>query len=103
MVLRSAGYAVEACDSFGQFHAFLAGDEAADAVLLSEDECFFPEDAALLVRSYSEAPVILFRNTNRTCEEVRFDLVVPSLTPPQVWLQDVDAVIVRKRQRAYGR
>jgi hypothetical protein len=98
MVLHCAGYAVETCESVGDFATSLEFDDAADAVLVSEGDGFIPEEAALLVRRRSAAPVILFRNTNRTCEETRFDLVVQSLTPPQVWLNQVDAVIARNRR-----
>ena len=40
---------------------------------------------------------MLFRNTNMAYEESRFDLVVQCLTPPEVWLNDVDALIERSR------
>jgi hypothetical protein len=97
MVLRSAGFAVDACVSLAQFRASLLSGSHADAVLLSDGEGFATEDSVVLARSCSSAPVVLFGGTNRTYEGAVFDLVVHSLTPPEVWLHDVDALIVKSR------
>jgi hypothetical protein len=64
---------------------------------LSDGEGFAPEDAASLARNCSSAPVVLFSGTNRTYEGAAFDLVVHSLTPPEVWLHAVDALIAKSR------
>lgn len=97
MVLRSAGFAVDGCVSLTQFRALLLGGSRADAILLSDGEGFAPNDAAMLARSCSSAPVVLFGGTNRTYEDAMFDLVVHSLTPPEVWLHEVDALIAENR------
>jgi hypothetical protein len=97
MVLRSAGYAVDGCMSLAQLRASLLGGRAADAVLMSDGDRFAPESAAALAKSCSSAPVVLFSGTNRAYEDAAFDLVVHSLTPPEVWLHEVDALIAKSR------
>lgn len=97
MVLGSAGFAVEACSSMNQFRASLLSGNQPDAVLLSDGDGFSPEDAAVLARSCSPAPVVLFSGANRAYQGARFDLVVYSLTPPEVWLHEVDALIAKSR------
>jgi hypothetical protein len=97
MVLRSAGYAVDGCASLAQLRASLLTGEQADAVLLSDGEGVEPDDAVALARNCCSAPVVLFSGTNRAYEGAAFDLVVHSLTPPEVWLHEVDAVIAKGR------
>jgi len=97
MVLRSAGYTVEECSSLVQLRASLAAGEPADAVVTSDNDGVSPHEAAAIVREHLSLPVILFRNTNMAYEDSKFDLVVQCLTPPEVWLSDVDALIERSR------
>jgi hypothetical protein len=97
MVLRSAGFAVDGCLSLAQFRASLLNGSHVDAVLLSDGEGIAPEDAAVLARSCSSAPVVLFSGTDRTYEGATFDLIVHSLTAPEVWLHEVDALIANSR------
>jgi len=97
MVLRSAGYAVDGCASLAQLRASLQAGGEADAVLMTEGDGVAPEDAASLAKSCSSAPVILFSGTNRAYEGAAIDLVVHSLTPPEVWLNEVDALIAKSR------
>lgn len=97
MVLRSAGYAVDGCVSLAQLRASLLAESRADAVLLSDGDAIAAEDAASLAKSCSSAPVVLFSGTNRAYEGAVFDLVVHSLTPPEVWLYEVDALIANSR------
>jgi hypothetical protein len=80
-----------------QFRGCLLSGGHADAVLLSDGEGFAPDDAASLARNCSSAPVVLFSGTNRTYDGAAFDLVVHSLTPPEVWLHEVDALIAKSR------
>jgi hypothetical protein len=99
MVLRSAGFAVDGCMSLTQFRSSLVSGNHAEAVLLSDGDGFSPEEAAVLARCCSSAPVVLFSGTNRTYEGAAFDLIVHSLTPPEVWLHEVDALIAKSRLR----
>lgn len=97
MVLRSAGYTVEDCRSLVQLRDTLETGDVPDAVLMSDGAGVSPEEAAAVARTHSSNPVILFRSTNLAYEDGRFDLVVPCLTPPEVWLNDVDALIGKRR------
>jgi len=97
MVLRSAGYTVDECRSVLQLREMLETGEVPDAVLISDCEGVSPLEAVTLARTFSPNPLILFRSTNLTYEDGGFDLVVPCLTPPAVWLSEVDAVIEKSR------
>ncbi len=97
MVLRSAGYTVEDCETLLELDTSLAAGDSADAVLMSDGEGVSAREAVAVARSRSTLPLILFRNTNQAYEEGGFDLVVQSLTPPEVWLNEVDALIERAR------
>jgi len=95
MVLRSAGYAVDNCNSLVQLRSSLVAGGGADAVLVSDGDGIAPETAIAVARSHSSAPVVLFRSTSLSYRDSGFDLVVHSLTPPEVWLNQVDALIAR--------
>ena len=96
-VLQSAGYMVEDCHSLPQLRMILeTGDEPA-AVLMSDGDGVSPLEAITVARAHSPNPVILFRSTNIAYDEAGIDLVVPCLTPPEVWLSDVDTLIERTR------
>lgn len=97
MVLRSAGYAVEECESLLQLGNTLSAGDSVEALLFSDGEGISPEAALAVAKALSSLPSILFRSTTQTYEESGFDLVVPSLTPPDVWLNDVDTLIERTR------
>jgi hypothetical protein len=97
MVLRSAGYTVVDCQSLGQLRDILDTGEAPDAVLMSDAEDVAPSDAIAVARQHSTQPVVLFRNSHRAYEDLGCDLVVPCLTPPEVWLNEVDALIEKRR------
>ena len=97
MVLRRAGYSVEDCPSLCELRLSLETGDAPDAVLLSDGDGFSPHEALTLARTHSPSPLILFRSTNQTYEHRGFDLVVPCLTAPEVWLDDVDALIAKRR------
>jgi hypothetical protein len=95
MVLRSAGYAVDNCNSLIQLRSSLVTGGGADAVLVSDGDGIAPETAIAVAKSHCSAPVVLFRSTNLSYQDSGFDLVVHSLTPPEVWLNEVDALIAR--------
>ena len=97
MVLRSAGYTVLDCGSLVQLQVILETADDPEAVLLSDGDGISPREAFAVARTHSSNPVILFRSTNLAYEEFEFDLVVPCLTPPEVWLSDVDAMIEKRR------
>jgi hypothetical protein len=97
MVLRSAGYAVDDCHSLVELRTTLANDAAPDALVTSDAEGFEPKEAIALVKTRASIPVVLFRSTNLACEDSGVDLVVHCLTPPEVWLSEVDALIEKCR------
>lgn len=97
MVLRSAGYAVEECQSLLQLGRSLTAGVPADAMLFSDGDGVSPEEALAVAKGFGSLPSILFRSTTQAYEESGFDLVVPSLTPPDVWLNEVDTLIGRTR------
>jgi hypothetical protein len=97
MVLRSAGYSVDDCGSLLQLRACLASGAIPDALLMSDGGPVMPEEAIALARTHVSLPVILFRNTTLTYEESGIDLVVPSLTPPEIWLIEVEGLIEKSR------
>jgi hypothetical protein len=97
MVRQSAGYSVDECHSLGELRDCLLTATAFEAVFMSEAEGLTPEDAASITRMHSCVPVILFRGTNLSYEESQFDLVIHALTPPDVWLNEVETLIERGR------
>jgi hypothetical protein len=92
-VLEKAGYSVDGCSSISQLSAALQSPDEPDAVVMTDDYSLVPEEAILLARSHSLAPIILFRSPDRSYVESNFDLVIPVLTPPACWLADIAAVI----------
>jgi len=97
MVLQSAGYSVDECHSINELRARLLTATALDAVLMSDVEGLTPEDVAEVARMHCCVPVVLFRGTNLSYEDCEFDLVIHALTPPDVWLNEVDALIEKSR------
>ncbi len=97
-ILESAGYDVQRCGSLREFQTQLQTGSDGDAIFVTECDGVSPTDAAVLARSRSPAPLILFRTTNRRAPEKRFDLIVDSLEPPEQWLKDVDALIAKSRK-----
>jgi len=97
MVLESAGYAVENCDCLAKLPRLLADSAEMDAVLVSECNGVSLPDVVAMVRTHSPLPVILFRTTNLGYDDTGVDLVVHCLTPPELWLNDVETLIEKAR------
>jgi len=97
MVLQSAGYSVEDCNSLVQLRASLMTGMAVDAVMVSDGDGVSPQEVVALARTHTSLPVILFRSTNLTYQDAGVDLVVHCLTAPEVWLNDVEALIEKTR------
>lgn len=92
-VLAAAGFAVEHCSSVAQLSGALSAGPEPKAVLLCDHDGRLPEDAIALVRTYPAVPLILFRETNHLWDEAAFDLVIPVLTPPPTWLNEIAALL----------
>jgi hypothetical protein len=97
-VLESAGYEVEGCNSAKELRNALKQFEL-KAVLVSESEGAVHQDMIREVRECFDTPVVLFRETLRYFavpnDDWLFDLEVPVLQPPDIWLPDLAALIVR--------
>lgn len=102
MVLRSAGYLVKDCLSVNQLRAVLETGDIPDAVLMSDCDGALASEVTAIARDHSARILVLFRNHNLAFEGPGFDLVVPCLTPPEVWLDELD-VLIEKRRDAVGR
>jgi hypothetical protein len=55
------------------------------------------QDVVALVKTQSCVPIVLFPNANVSFENAGVDLVVDCLTPPEVWLNDVEGLIEKTR------
>ena len=97
-VLRESGFFVEECHSVRQLHSTLMRFPQPDAVAIAESDEIEAKEAVFLVRkSDRTAPLVLFQGRNRCFETSGFNLVVPPLTDPLVWLSDLVSLIERHR------
>jgi hypothetical protein len=94
-VLESAGYSVAECHSIELLSSALRQNP--EAVLLEEEPQSLIEAAAFLTRSCSAASLVLFRSEVDSFTAGDFDLVVPSLTPPEEWLSEIADLLQRSR------
>jgi hypothetical protein len=96
-VLQRAGYSIENCSSVLQLDAVLDAGHPAEAVLMTDHDGNLPQDAITLTRSRSVAPLVLFRDSDCSYAESAFDLVIPSLTPPEQWLEQIASLLEESR------
>jgi hypothetical protein len=92
-VLKEAGFFVEECRSVRRLHSALLGSPEPDAVAIAESDEIEVTEAVFLVRSNCAAPLILFQGRNRCFETSGFNLVIPPLTEPHAWLNDLVSLI----------
>jgi hypothetical protein len=95
-VLESAGFRVNVRSSIELLIEELQRQDAA-AVAVPEQLGLKVENLITEVRSRSSAPVILFESGLGQQLEAEFDLVIPVLTSPERWLQDIAGLINRSR------
>jgi hypothetical protein len=88
-VLRSAGYAVQECETIEELAAWFREGHQADLVCISEEPRCAAEGMIALARAYSIAAVVLFRATDHPRLQRGVDLDYPPLTPPEEWLKDL--------------
>jgi CxxC-x17-CxxC domain-containing protein len=111
-LLRSSGYSVNRYERILEFRQALETRVEHDAVSMSE----LGEDLSPLVvlaaRTYSTAPLILFRTQSLTSfpaggsgivvaepgSEADYDLIVSASAPSGAWIGDVAALIARSRE-----
>jgi hypothetical protein len=94
-VLAQAGYSIENCSSLDDLGTTLGYCSEDTAVLMTDHDGRLPQEAIALTRSRSAALLILFRNSSLACVDSSFDLVIPSLTPPEQWLRQIADLIDR--------
>ena len=89
-VLRLAGFTVNQCDSIPELRERLMGSEAVDAVIMVEDLVSVPPEAIIAAQSYFTGPLVLFEGRYPASHRDPFDLCVPILTRPEVWLPQIN-------------
>lgn len=98
-VMETAGFAVfQSPCSIPAIHTAFDREEDYSAVVFHTDIAAVPEVAVRETRDLSEAPLVLFQNPTITCDEGEFDLVIPALTPPDIWLEKLRDVIQACRE-----
>jgi CRP/FNR family transcriptional regulator, cyclic AMP receptor protein len=97
--LRDAGYSVDSSNSLTELRILLGSNKDIDAFALTESNRTASSDVVSLIRASSDAPLILFRGWTSSAVESEFNLVVPVLTPPDIWLREVAALTEYGRVR----
>ncbi|HEX8712719.1 MAG TPA: hypothetical protein VF730_12655 [Terracidiphilus sp.] len=98
-VLSRAGFTVLRSENSIQAisDAFADGDFFS-AILFHSDLAAPAEPAIQTTRSLSTAPLVLFQNPTVLCDDHDFDLVIPALTPPDIWLQNLRELVERAHE-----
>jgi hypothetical protein len=98
ILLRNAGYAIDTCPSLVTLDSALQDRLEPDAVVIPG---VVPtparHDAVTLVHSRSSAPLVLFESGKCCPDEFEFDLVIPTFTPPEEWLQTISQIVEASR------
>lgn len=98
-VLSRAGFVVlRSENSIPAIRDAFAGGDLFAAVVFHSDLAAPAEPAIHETRSLSTAPLILFQNPIILLDDRKFDLVIPALTPPAVWLQNLKEIIRLSRE-----
>lgn len=88
-VLRLAGYTVDSCASLEQMISWFRGGQRVDVVCVSEEPGCTAEGVLAVARTFSQAPLVLFRANTFNYLQRSWNLEVPPLTPPEVWLVEL--------------
>lgn len=96
-VLRLAGFTVHVCESIGELRDRLMKRPRIDAVIMVEDIVSVPPEAIAAAKSYFRGPLVLFQARSRTAYKDSFDLCVPILSGPSVWLPKLEALLDSNR------
>jgi hypothetical protein len=88
-VLRLAGYTVDSCASLEQMISWFRAGRQADVVCVSEEPECAAEGVLAVARTFSQAPLVLFRANTFNYLQRNWNLEVPPLTPPEVWLVEL--------------
>ena len=101
-VLRLAGFTVNQCDSISELRERLMNSEAVDAVIMVEDIVSVPLEAIIAAQSYFNGPLVLFEGRYPASRRDPFDLCIPILTRPEVWLPQINKLIQSPPSRLLG-
>lgn len=97
-VLKNAGYMVRECGKLQDLESALNAPPPPDAVMVSGAGRFFAHPAVEIVHAkMALAPVIIFPSQDEPAFEKSVDLVVPPLTRPTEWLQELADLIEKSR------
>lgn len=99
-VLRLAGFTVQVCESIGELRDRLMKGSHVDAVIMVEDIVSVPQEAITATKSYFNGPLVLFQARTRSAYQGSFDLCVPILTGPSVWLPKLEALLDSDRTKS---
>lgn len=98
-VMKTAGFAVfESPCSIPAIHTAFDREEDYSAVVFHNDIAAVLEDTVREARDLSDAPLVLFQNPTIICDDGEFDLVIPALTPPDIWLEKLRELIQTSRE-----
>ncbi|HEX4283707.1 MAG TPA: Crp/Fnr family transcriptional regulator [Terracidiphilus sp.] len=95
--LREAGYRVDAHNTLESFRMALDSGVPCDALTITETEADRQEQAVSIARMGSDAPLIFFQDSTKLRDGAEFNLIVPLLAQPGVWLDKIAELIERGR------
>jgi hypothetical protein len=93
----------------GEFRTVVDQADTLAAITLSDErgdlrETLLESGVIETARELCTAPLILFHNPNCMCDESSFDLVIPTLTSPTVWLPNIlEAINISRQIRGSSR
>jgi hypothetical protein len=99
-VLRASGYVVDNCMSPSELIAALNSGAEILAVLCSDGDGETIVNAIDDGRAPCPAPLVVFSDSCSLCDGVGYDFIIPNLTAPTEWLQDIAALIGQRRRAA---
>jgi hypothetical protein len=100
LVLARAGFRLRQCEERTEAVAeMFAAQDPIGAVVFEASYHAAPHRAVVrLARCRTSAPLILFENSACDCDVNGFDLVIPVLTAPALWLFEIERTIARSRE-----
>jgi hypothetical protein len=104
-VMQWAGLTVLRCEcSIAPIRDTLTRKEAIDAIVFQTEGDMFAPAILTTVRFLSKAPLVLFQHALTVFERDTFDLIIPPITPPVVWLQELaDEIKASRRLQTLSR
>lgn len=102
-VLRLAGFTVNECGSIRELREYLMGSQDVDAVIMVEDVVSVPPEAIIAAQSYFTGPLVLFEGRYPSNPQDPFDLCIPLLTRPEVWLPQIEKLTEASPSRLVGK